>query len=314
MNFICPTQRRCMQRLYIRLRTTNMIRTRIAPTPSGFLHQGNLYAFVLTWLIARTSPTGGCVHLRLDDIDAARCRPEYVADIFDTLLWLGLDWDSGAQNPADFYQNHSQQLFLSDYLPPAEYLLAQGQAFLCTCSRSDLAKTPCTCAQKQADIALSQAAAYRFDSQKAGGTDNFVLKGKNGAPAYILVSVLEDVRHDINFIVRGRDLLPTTEAQILLAQAAGNYMLAGRNISQFVQTRFLHHGLLLADDGSKLSKSAGATAIQDLRKKYNRSDFFRFLSHNLSLPICDNLVDLRRHFDLSRFLSSNISDKLDHTF
>ncbi|NJL14359.1 MAG: hypothetical protein HC913_16005 [Microscillaceae bacterium] len=77
-----------------------VLRTRFAPTPSGFLHEGNAFSFVLTWLAARHF--GGKIHLRIDDLDQTRCRPEYVEDIFRSLDWLGLDWDSGPQGVDDF--------------------------------------------------------------------------------------------------------------------------------------------------------------------------------------------------------------------
>ena len=68
-------------------------RLRYAPTPSGFLHIGNALNFRLNWLVARQN--GGKILLRIDDLDAERKRPEYIADIFESLEWLGLDWDEG---------------------------------------------------------------------------------------------------------------------------------------------------------------------------------------------------------------------------
>ena len=88
-------------------------RTRFAPTPSGYLHLGNAWSLALTWLLARSR--GGSIHLRIDDLDAARLRPEYLEDIFASLEWLGLDWDGGPRDPADFLARHSQRLRLDRY-------------------------------------------------------------------------------------------------------------------------------------------------------------------------------------------------------
>ena len=100
----------------------------------------------------------------------------------------------------------------------------------------------------------------------------------------MLVSVIEDVRHDINLIVRGQDLYETTAAQLFLAGQTKDLKtkdLKTKSLANFENTRFLHHSLLLNDDGQKLSKSAGAAAVQDLRTKYSKADFFRYFSHNL---------------------------------
>src|SRR6188768_2417676 len=92
---------------------TAPIRTRIAPTPSGYLHEGNLYSFVLTWLLAKSS--GGQVLLRIDDMDGTRVRSEYLQDIFETLAFVGLTYDEGPVNLADFEQHFGQQHRLAQY-------------------------------------------------------------------------------------------------------------------------------------------------------------------------------------------------------
>jgi glutamyl-tRNA synthetase len=85
-----------------------MIRSRIAPTPSGYLHIGNALNFVRTWLMVRRA--GGILRLRIDDIDATRTRPEYFDDIFRTLEWLGMDWDEGPRNANEQTEIYSQSL------------------------------------------------------------------------------------------------------------------------------------------------------------------------------------------------------------
>lgn len=95
-------------------------RTRIAPTPSGFLHAGNAWSFLIAWLWARSR--GGSVHLRIDDLDTARLRPEFVEDIFASLSWLGLDWDSGPRDRAEFEARYSQRQRLAGYRKALEAL------------------------------------------------------------------------------------------------------------------------------------------------------------------------------------------------
>ena len=79
--------------------------SRLAPTPSGFLHLGNAVNFLVTWAIVRSLK--GRIHLRIDDMDGIRFRPDVLEDIFKSLDWLDLDWDTGPSGPDDFYQNFS---------------------------------------------------------------------------------------------------------------------------------------------------------------------------------------------------------------
>ncbi len=90
-----------------------MLRSRLAPTPSGFLHLGNVFSFVLTWLIVRKQH--GHLHLRIDDLDADRAKPAFYDDIFTTLDWLGLDYDSGPRSTGDCLRHWSQRHRLPAY-------------------------------------------------------------------------------------------------------------------------------------------------------------------------------------------------------
>ncbi|MGL4369957.1 MAG: glutamate--tRNA ligase family protein, partial [Spirochaetota bacterium] len=81
-------------------------RTRIAPTPSGYLHLGNIYSFTLTWLAAKM--TGASIVLRIDDLDSGRRRTEYIDDIFRVLELAGISCDAGPAGTEDFLKNHSQ--------------------------------------------------------------------------------------------------------------------------------------------------------------------------------------------------------------
>src|SRR5690606_41991801 len=113
-----------------------MLVTRIAPTPSGLLHLGNAWSFTLTWLAARAA--GGHVWLRIDDLDAARAQDEYLEDIFASLRWLGLDWDAGPRDLADFEAAHSPQSRLDRFRATVDILKGNGRAYACSCTRSQL--------------------------------------------------------------------------------------------------------------------------------------------------------------------------------
>src|SRR5580704_15637290 len=90
-----------------------LLRSRIAPTPSGYLHIGNALNFVMTWLWVRKE--GGQLRLRIDDSDTTRSKPEFIEDIFRTLDWLGMDWDEGPQTPDEQQRIYSQALRAERY-------------------------------------------------------------------------------------------------------------------------------------------------------------------------------------------------------
>lgn len=255
-----------------------MLVTRIAPTPSGLLHVGNAWSFTLTWLAARAA--GGRVWLRIDDLDAARAQDEYLEDIFASLRWLGLDWDSGPRDVAEFKALHSQALRLERYRAAVDVLKAGGHLYACTCTRSQLRGAgpayPGTCRAAAHPVGAPETAtrfrvadaAVTMRDADGGATalhpaavlGDFVVRRRDGAPAYQLASVVDDAAHGVNFIVRGVDLLPSTGAQLALAQALG--------LDDFARTRFWHHPLVLDDADEKLSKSRGAESLAALRERF----------------------------------------------
>ncbi|TGE13977.1 glutamate--tRNA ligase family protein [Hymenobacter elongatus] len=243
---------------------------RLAPTPSGYLHLGNAVNFVLTWLLVRRAH--GTLHLRIDDLDRARLRPVYVENIFRTIDWLGLDYDHGPTGPDDFGRNFSQLHRLSDYQQFLEALRQQPDLlYACTCSRTEiLAQSPLgtysgTCRSQHLAFDMP-GAAWRAQVPAATSvafTDlwqgpvavrlaqelgDFVVRKKDGQPAYQIGSIVDDVRLGITLIVRGLDLLPSTAAQRWLAQKVPA-------TDSFARIRLVHHPLLAAADGQKLSKS-----------------------------------------------------------
>ena len=250
-----------------------MLRGRIAPTPSGYLHIGNALNFVLTWLWVRKK--GGVLRLRIDDSDTTRSKPEYIHDIFQTLEWLGLDWDEGPQTPDEQLQQYSQALRAERYRTITDQLIASGQVFACECSRKALQIRSCDCHDKgiafnQPDTALRIATpdgpVQVLDVKR--GTQpvmlkeemkNFVIRRRDGITAYQLCSLTDDIDHNINLIIRGEDLLTSTAGQLYLASLIPE--------NNFAHTQFYHHPLLYDVQGQKLSKSAGSLSLKTLREQ-----------------------------------------------
>lgn len=249
-----------------------MRRSRLAPTPSGYLHLGNGVNFVITWLLTRL--VGGGLVLRIDDADAARCRPEYVEDVFRQLEWLGLDWDEGPQGPDEVASRYSQQLRTEQYRDFLARLIRADHAYRCDCSRKQIAAVsasgiyPGLCRQRQPPPAEG---AWRLLVPEetmicvageqvclAEHMGDFILWRRDNSPAYQLASVVDDLDMGINFIVRGADLLVSSAAQLYLAHCLGQ--------EAFGRITFLHHDLITADQGKKLSKSDQALSLRALRQ------------------------------------------------
>ncbi len=249
---------------------------RIAPTPSGFLHAGNAFSFLLTQRIARK--TGQNIFLRIDDLDAARRRPEYIADIFESLNWLGIEWQAGPRDAADFERNWSQTLRREHYNKALQSLIDRKLVFACECSRKNLrahnGRYPAVCQDKkippdrpETSLRLLVPAASRieFTDEHSGRqtvdlgrvTGSFVVRRRDGLPAYHLASLIDDITYKITYIVRGVDLLHSTAAQLYLAEKTGD--------AQFGKIIFLHHELLPDELGRKLSKSEGASSLKAMR-------------------------------------------------
>jgi len=262
-----------------------MLRTRFAPTPSGYLHLGNAYSFLLTWIIARKS--GGKIHLRIDDYDEGRSREIYIRDIFTSLDWLGLDWDSGPRHSGEFLDHRRRPGGLEPYAAALEVLAERDpdRVYACRCSREQIRQAnekagrptggyPGTCRDLNLEHKPGETALrFRIHAgeqvivkdmlrgelafEPALSAGDFILQTKSGEYSYHLASVVDDETLGSNCIVRGEDLMESTSLQLLLA---GNLP-----CPQFSQAQFLHHPLLFRG-GEKLSKSEGAPSLSALRK------------------------------------------------
>lgn len=260
------------------------MKARLAPTPSGFLHRGNAANFALNSLLAKE----GELLLRIDDLDRSRFREEYLADIFTVVDWLGITITEGPRSAADFADNWSQETRMPAYHHALESLRTCPAVFACPCTRKELASGSHAHDCRAGNIDLDAAnVAWRIDTRRYAepltipdmvsmegfwvaphhAISDFVIRKKDGRPSYQLACTVDDVFFGITHVGRGQDLLPSTAAQAILSELLGYGPL-------FDRIRFVHHPLLLAEDESKLSKSAGAKGIAELRGQVVPEDLF----------------------------------------
>lgn len=255
-------------------------RTRFAPAPTGYLHLGHVANAIHVWGIARAY--GGQVVLRIEDHDPTRSRPEYESALLDDLDWLELEPDVGRtehfriSNTA-FRQSDNLQAYNSAF----QALAASGATYRCECSRKEISRHsigaqegeiryPGTCANLSLDAAPVQAvrvrvtaeceqfADLRLGAQRQCPRDqcgDFVICDRNGNFTYQFAVAVDDWQQDIDVIIRGEDLLSSTGRQLQLAR------MLGRNSPP----TFIHHQLILREDGIKLSKSLGDAGVREMR-------------------------------------------------
>lgn len=273
-----PSQAARLKKHHSYLIAPRFHKTRIAPTPSGYLHLGNVFSFVVTAGLARKH--NAAILLRIDDLDRDRVRTSYVQDIFDTLRFLGIPWDEGPRDIEEYANNFSQQYRLPLYNEALEHLRKNDAVFGCECSRSQLLETtnvkgyPGTCIPKKLSLYESGCNWRLFTNnenkaqvkdvsgkerqyQLPGIMDYFVVRKKDNRPAYQLASVVDDLFYGVDLIVRGEDLWNSTLAQLYLSQLLPH--------NDFAKTTFYHHPVITQPGGKKLSKSAGDTSVQFLR-------------------------------------------------
>ena len=231
-------------------------RGRFAPSPTGPLHFGSLVAALGSWLMARHA--GGQWLVRVEDIDPPREVPGAAQAQLRTLAAHGLAGDGPVA-----YQSQRGAL----YQAALERLLANGDAFVCHCSRSALAgdaglHRACVPGARRPDPAIrlrvadasvvevDDAIQGRFRQDVASAVGDVVLRRADGPWAYQLACVVDDAAQGITDVVRGADLLDSTPRQVLLQRRLG-----------LPTPRYAHLPLVLGEDGRKLSKSAAALAV-----------------------------------------------------
>ncbi len=264
----------------------DQVRVRIAPSPTGSLHIGNVRAGLFNYLFAKHH--GGVFILRIDDTDAARSKPEHVENIKESLRWIGLDWDEGPDVGGPFAPYFQSQR-MDRYRESADRLLAEGKAFHCWCSAEELEAARQSAARQKLPprydgrcLALTPAQLEKFKAEGRKPAvrfrlpdgppivvedlirgrvefprdmlDHFIIVRSDGKPVYNFVTAIDEVDHRITHVIRGDDHLSNTPKQMLVAQALG-----------FGTPRYAHLPQILGIDKARLSKRHGSQGVLDLR-------------------------------------------------
>jgi glutamyl-tRNA synthetase len=255
------------------MNTTKTIRTRFAPSPTGFLHVGGARTALFCWLQARANK--GAFILRIEDTDLERSTQESVQAILDGMDWLGLDYDEGP-----FYQTHR----FDRYAEVVNQLLAEGKAYHCYCSKErleslreqqmkdgvkprydgrcrDLAEAP-DGIRPVVRFKNPATGDVVFDDQVRGRIsisneelDDLVIARPDGSPTYNFTVVVDDMDMGITHVTRGDDHINNTPRQINIYRAL--------NAEPPV---FAHVPMILGEDGARLSKRHGAVSVLQYRE------------------------------------------------
>jgi len=284
--------------------TKTKIRTRIAPSPTGFLHLGTARAALFNYLFAKRY--GGNFILRIEDTDLERSDKKYEKDIVENLKWLGIEWSEGPDIGGE-YGPYRQSERLERYKGYLEKLINQDKAYYCFCSEEELEQQrqyalstgePWRYSGKCATLPLSEVKKYldegrpsvirfrvpgkivefndlirgkvQFDSNLIG--DITIAKNLN-EPLYNFAVVIDDFEMQISHVIRGEDHISNTPKQILLQEAL-----------ELPRPEYAHLPLVLGSDRTKLSKRHGTTSISEYRAEgylpETLANFMAFLGWN----------------------------------
>ena len=248
------------------------IKTRFAPSPTGYLHIGGARTALFSWLYARKH--GGKFVLRIEDTDLERSTVESVNAILEGMTWLGLEYDEGP-----FFQTQR----FDRYKEVIKQLLDEGKAYRCYCTKDELE------AMRNEQMANKQKPRYdgrcrtrsepregvepviRFRNPTEGAVvvddlvrgkvvfqnselDDLIIARGDGTPTYNLVVVVDDLEMGIDYVIRGDDHLNNTPRQINILKALGAE-----------PPRYAHVPMILGEDGKRLSKRHGAVSVMQYR-------------------------------------------------
>lgn len=260
---------------------------RFAPSPSGRMHLGNVYAAMMAWLSARSQ--GGEFVLRIEDLDPQRSRPEYTEQIKDDLRWLGITWDEEYVQSERYaiYEQHLQlltdlHLTYPCYCTRADILATQAPhesdgrvVYKGTCRNlppDDTRKGATRLVVPDRDIRFTDAIYGEQTINLARHCGDFILQRKDGAWAYQLAVVVDDALMGITEVVRGRDLLLSVPQQLLLYEQFG-----------YEAPQFVHLPLLINESGQRLSKRDKSLDMSVLRDNHTPEQIIGKLAFNANL-------------------------------
>lgn len=279
--------------------TSQDIRVRIAPSPTGNLHVGTARTALFNWLFARKN--NGKFILRIEDTDLERSDEKYVQNIYDSLKAIGLNWDEGPDIGGKFapYKQSERAEIYNKY---ALRLIEVGHAYYCYCAQEELEAEKQLAREEKRDFIYSRrcknlsseeiekfkkegrkpVVRFTIPPEKLSFNDiikdkiefdmtlsgDFVIMKSNGTAAYNFAVVVDDIEMKISHVIRGEDHISNTPKQILIYKALGEEV-----------PKFAHLGMILAPDKSKLSKRHGATAVNEfIEEGYLPEAFVNFLA------------------------------------
>jgi glutamyl-tRNA synthetase len=251
------------------------VRTRFAPSPTGYLHIGGARTAIFSWLYARRH--GGQFILRIEDTDRDRSTDESIEQILAAMAWLELDFDEGPYRQTDRFDLYQSYV---------DRLLADGAAYRCVCAKEALdakreaamaegrkPKYDLTCRDKKIGADCGQPFVVRFATPLTGTVsfhdmlrgdvtfdyaelDDMIIARTDGVPTYNFVVVVDDAEMKITHVIRGDDHIANTPRQVAIYQALGLEV-----------PQFAHVSMILGDDGKRLSKRHGALSVLEYRDK-----------------------------------------------
>ena len=279
---------------------------RFAPTPSGRMHLGNVFAALIAWLSVRKD--NGYLVLRMEDLDTQRTSPEYAQILRDDLLWLGLNWDEETQP-----QSQRSEIYEAYF----EKLEAMGLLYPCYCTRSQLHSVNAphlsdgtyvyagTCrnlseAQKSAfgrlpawrvrvsdqEWSLEDKIQGTYTENLATHCGDFVVRRADGVYVYQLAVTVDDAMAGVNQVVRGTDLLSSAPRQMYLQSLLG-----------FPHPEYAHVPMLLAPDGRRLSKRDKDLDLGYLREHTSPEKLIGVLAHAAGLLDSPNPISAKELAD-----------------
>ena len=306
--------------------TTKPVRVRFAPSPTGYLHIGGARTALFNWLFAKRH--NGTFILRIDDTDEQRSTESSMKQIYESLNWLGFNWDEGEKvgGPYGPYIQSERRSIYQEYIGK---LIESGHAYYCYCSSDELAQMrqlakdegrpahynrKCLHLTKKSQklmVEQGRKPVIRFKvpdqtvsfddlilgciSTESDTLQDEVIVKSNGSPLYNLTSIIDDHEMKISHVIRGADHLSNTPKQVLLAQALG------LDIPQFAHLPMV----LGSSKGEKLSKRHGATSIEQYRNEgYLPQAMINFLVR-LGWSLDDtteifSVSELTQNFDIGR--------------